>query len=187
MSRISKPARLCALFIAALFFNFLFSSAVWAYDSAEAFMSATFGLSLSRTQTRMENSGAVQIGSVRDGRLTMRGTFERRSAIFVFGFHARRGLNHKAVYIASSGNAESDRALYDAFRAAYNARFGTTPDRAIQSRTTRGRIMQQSSWTPNRYTMIALSYDPEITNRFPSDSPRDRPIRLIYNYTRWTQ
>ena len=150
-------------------------------------MSATFGLSSARTQRRMENSGAVALDFIRDGMLTMKGTFENRSAIFTFGFHSRRGLNHKAVYIASSGNAESDRRFYDAFRQAYNARFGTTPERAVPNRTARGRIMLQNSWTPNRDTIILLSYNPEITNRFPGDSPADRPIRLVYNYTRWTR
>ena len=174
------------LFAAAVFLSLFVSSAVWANDSAEAFMSATFGLSASRAQTRMENSGAVAFDFLRNGRLTMKGTFEHRSAIFIFGFHNKRGLNHKSVYLASSGNAASDRALYNAFREAYNVRFGKTDERAIESRTARGRITLQSSWQPNKDTIISLSYNPEMTNRFPGDSPRDRPIRLIYNYTRWT-
>ena len=180
-------ARTRALFVTVVLLSFFVSGAVWANDSAEAFMSATFGLSSARTQRRMEKSGAVAFDFVRDGRLTMKGTFENRSAIFMFGFHNRRGLNHKSVYIASSGDAESDRRFYDAFRQAYNLRFGTTAERAAPNRTARGRIILQNTWRPNKDTIISLSYNPEITNRFPGDSPSDRPIRIIYNYTRWTQ
>ena len=186
MRQVFSPARIGAIFLTAVFLSFFVPSAAWANDSAEAFMSATFGLSADRTQRRMENSGAVAFDFVRVGRLTMRGTFEHRSAIFVFGFHSRRGLNNKAVYIASSGNAESDRAFYDAFREAYNARFGRTEERALQNMRARGRITLQSSWRPNRDTIIMLSYNPEITERFPGNSPGSRPIHLVYNYTRWT-
>ena len=161
-------------------------SAAWANDSAEAFMSATFGLSSSRTQKRMENSGATASDFIREGRLTMKGTFEYRSAIFIFGFHAKKGLNHKSAYIASSGNAQNDRALYDAMREAYNIRFGTTEERATPNLRAKGRIMLRSTWKPNKYTIISLSYNPEITTRFPGESPGDRPIHIIYNYTRWT-
>ena len=150
-------------------------------------MSATFGLSAARTQRRMENSGAVAFDFPREGRLVMRGTFEHRSAIFVFGFHNRRGLNHKSVYIASSGNAATDMAFYEAFRDAYNIRFGNTDERAAPNRRVRGRIALQNAWRPNRDTVIMLSYDPEITNRFPGDSTGERPIHLTYNFTRWTQ
>ena len=150
-------------------------------------MSATFGLSAARTQKRMENSGAVALDYLRDGRLTMQGTFEYRSAIFSFGFHNKKGLNHKSVYLASSGNAASDRALYDALRQAYNARFGKTEERAAQNVRVKGRITLQSSWKPNKDTIISLSYNPEITSRFPGNSPSSRPIHLIYNYTKWTK
>ena len=191
MRQLSNRARIRAFIVAAVFLisltSLFASSAAWAGDSADAFMSATFGLSADRTQRRMENSGAVALDSLRDGRLTMRGTFEHRSAIFIFGFHSRRGLNHKSVHIASSGNADIDRAFYDAFREAYNISFGHTDERAIPHRRVRGRLVFQNSWNPNRDTIITLSYDPEITNRFPGDSPSDRPIRLIYNYTRWSR
>jgi hypothetical protein len=96
-------------------------------------------------------------------------------------------LNHKSVYLASSGDAASDRALYNAFREAYNARFGTTPERPLPNRRAKGRIMMQNSWKPNKDTIISLSYNPEITNRFPGDSPGNRPIHLSYNYTKWTK
>ena len=147
-------------------------------------MSATFGLSAARTQKRMENSGAVALDFLRDGKLNMKGTFEHRSAIFMFGFTHKGGLNHKAAYLASSGNSASDEAFYNALRAAYNARFGRTDERALQSVRVRGRFTQQSTWKPNKNTIITLSYYPENTSRFPGDSPSGRPIRIIYNYTK---
>ena len=162
-------------------------SAVAAGDSAEAFMSATFGLSAARAQKRMEQSGATAADFVREGRLTMKGTFEYRSALFVFGFHAKKGLNHKSAYIASSGDAGSDRAMYGALREAYNARFGVTEERAASNIKAKGRIMLRSTWKPNKDTIISLSYNPEVTHRFPGDSPGDRPLHLIYTYTKWTK
>lgn len=158
-----------------------------ANDSAEAFMSATFGLSAARTQKRMENSGATASDFVREGRLTMNGTFEWRSAIFVFGFHPKKGLNHKSVYIASTGNAQEDRALYDALREAYNIHFGEAKERASSNIRTTGKIVLRSNWKPNKDTVIALSYDPEVTERFPGESPGKRPIHLIYTYMKWTK
>jgi hypothetical protein len=156
-------------------------------DSAEAFMSVTFGLSSARTQKRMEKSGAVASDFIREGRLTMKGTFESRSAVFVFGFHAKNGLNHKAVYLASSGSAEEDRALYDALRAAYSARFGETDERAVTNIRAKNKIMLRSNWKPDKYTIISLSCNPAITDRFPGDSPSGRPVHLIYNFTKWTK
>ena len=161
--------------------------AAWAGDSAEAFMSATFGLSAARTQKRMERSGAVAADFVREGRLTMKGAFEYRPALFLFGFHAKKGLNHKSVYIASSGNAAADRTLYDAFREAYNIRFGETAERATSNTRAKGRIVLRSTWKPNKDTIISLSYNPEITTRFPGESPRDHPLHIIYTYTKWTK
>ncbi|MDR1977717.1 MAG: hypothetical protein LBQ42_03175 [Synergistaceae bacterium] len=164
-----------------------FVNAVWGNDSAEAFMSATFGLSAARTQKRMERSGATASDFVREGRLTMKGTFEYRSAVFIFGFHAKKGLNHKSVYLASSGDAKSDRALYDALREAYGIRFGATEERATPDARAKGRIMLRSTWKPNKDTIISLSYNPNVTNRFPGESPGDRPIHIIYTYTKWTK
>ncbi|MDR1741568.1 MAG: hypothetical protein LBR38_06965 [Synergistaceae bacterium] len=151
-------------------------------DSAEAFMSATFGLSSTRTQKRMETSGASVAAFSRAGQLTMKGTFESMPAIFVFGFGEKKGLNHKSAYIGSTGDAASDRQLYDAFRAAYNERFGTVKEITVQHPRVKGRIAIRSNWTPDKYTMITLSYDPEVVKRFPGDSPGDYPIHLIYNY-----
>ena len=159
----------------------------FAADNSDAFMSATFGLSSSRTQKRMEKSGATASDFIREGRLNMKGTFERRSAVFVFGFHAKKGLNHKAAYIASTGDAAEDRQFYDALRAAYGLQFGETQERATSNLRAKGRIMLRSVWKPNKYTTISLSYNPEITERFPGDTPGKRPIHLIYTYTKWTK
>jgi hypothetical protein len=156
-------------------------------DSAEAFMSATFGLSAARAQKRMERSGAIASDFVREGRLTMKGTFEYRPAIFIFGFHAKKGLNHKSAYIASSGDAASDRVLYDAFREAYNIRFGETKERATSNARATGRIMLRSTWKPNKDTFISLSYNPESAHRVPGESLGDYPIHIIYTYTKWTK
>jgi hypothetical protein len=169
----------CFLFF--LFFSLAAPSASWA-DSAAAFMSMTFGLSSARTQKRMEQSGAAAADFPRGGQLSMKGIFDNRSAIFVFGFHAKKGLNHKTVYIASSGNAAEDRALYDGFREAYNIRFGKTDERVAQNLRAAGRITLRSNWKPNKDTIISLSYNPEVKNRFPGESPGDYPLHLSYNY-----
>jgi len=187
MKRVLPLTRRRALFAVIVFLSLFASRAVCANDSAEAFMSATFGLSSARTQKRMENSGAVSSGFTSGGRLTMKGTFERRSAVFNFGFQDKKGLNHKSVYIASSGDTASDKALYDGLREAYNIRFGKTDERAAANRMAKGRIMYQNSWRPNKDTIISLSYNPEIAVRFPGDSPGARPIHIIYNYTKWTK
>ena len=187
MKRVLTRAGRRALFAVVVLSSLFISRAVCANDSAEAFMSATFGLSSARTQKRMENSGAVSSGFTSGGRLSMKGAFERRSAVFTFGFHDKKGLNHKSVYIASSGDAASDKALYEGLREAYNVRFGKTDERVAQNRMSKGRIMFQSSWRPNKNTIISLSYNPEVVVRFPGDSPGSRPIHLIYNYTKWTK
>jgi hypothetical protein len=176
-----------AFAVLAAFLLFAFPSASRAGDSAEAFMSVTFGLSSARTQKRMENSGAAAADFVRGGRLTMKGTFEGRAAIFAFGFHAKKGLNHKTVYIASSGNPSQDKALYNGFREAYNIRFGKTDERAAQNLRAAGRITLRSNWKPDKNTIISLSFNPEAKNRFPGESPGDYPIHLSYNFLKWSQ
>jgi hypothetical protein len=176
LKRLLLAALLCAVF----------PVSAWANDSAEAFMSVTFGLSVARTQKRMEQSGATASDYVRQGQLSMKGSFEYRSAIFAFRFHAKKGLNHKAVYIASAGDAGADRALYDAFREAYNTRFGVVEERATPDlRDKKGGLVLRSAWKPDKDTIISLSYNPALTNRLPNDSPVSRPVHLIYNYTKW--
>jgi hypothetical protein len=181
---IRKRAAFVAFFV---LFLFVFPSASQAGGSADAFMSVTFGLSSARTRKRMENSGAAATDFIRGGRLTMKGTFEGRAAIFVFGFHAKKGLNHKTAYIASSGDPSADRALYNAFREAYNIRFGKADERAAQNLRATGRITLRSNWKPDKDTIISLSYNPEAKNRFPGESPGDYPIHLAYNFLKWSQ
>ena len=185
--RLFGAGALLVVFFMISFFSILFSpdAAEADNDSSEAFMSATFGLSSARTQKRMERSGAVAADFIRNGQLTMKGTFEYRRAIFVFGFHAKKGLNRKTTYIASQGDASSDRALYDGLRQAYGIRFGVTEERVATSPGAKGRIMFHSTWRPDKNTTIALSYNPEIANRFHGESPGDYPIHLSYIYTKW--
>ena len=156
-------------------------------DSAEAFMSVTFGLSSKRTQLRMERSGAEASGFIRGGQVSMQGLFEGRPAVFSFGFHAKKGLNYKAVYLTSTGNGDEDNALYDALRRAYTARFGRTKEAPLPNIWAEGRLMLRNVWEPDRYTTIALTYNPEATNRFPGSSPGDRPIHLTYAYSKWNK
>ena len=156
-------------------------------NSAEAFMSITFGLSSKRTQLRMERSGAEASGFIRDGQLSMEGLFEGRPAVFVFGFHAKKGLNYKAVYLTSTGNGDEDNALYDALRRAYVARFGKTKEAPLPNVWAEGRLMLRNVWEPDRHTTITLTYNPEATNRFPGSSPGDRPIHLTYAYSKWNK
>lgn len=150
-------------------------------------MSVTFGLSSKRTQLRMERSGAEASGFIRGGQLSMQGLFEGRPAVFSFGFHAKKGLNYKAVYLTSTGNGDEDNALYDALRRAYTARFGRTKEAPLPNIWAEGRLMLRNVWEPDRYTTIALTYNPEATNRFPGSSPGDRPIHLTYAYSKWNK
>lgn len=176
-----------ARFLALLVFALLsLPREVFAKDSADAFMSVTFGLSSTRTQKRMEQSGAEAADFVRSGRLTMKGLFESLPSIFVFGFHAKHGLNHKTAYIASSGNPNSDRAFYEALREAYNIGFGTTDEKMSENLRAKGKLIYRSSWKPNKDTIISLTYNPEAKNRFPGESPGDYPIHISYNYLKWT-
>jgi hypothetical protein len=159
--------------------------AAGAGDSAKAFMSATFGLSSTSTRHNMERSGAVVSNVAREERptikgrprprsareksgrerLTMKGRFKLRSATFVFEFLDRDGLNYKAAYIASSGNAEKDLALYNALRKEFNARFGKTHDERFSAKT--------CTWFEDRHTTITLSCNTGA-------SPGAHSIRLIY-------
>lgn len=148
-------------------------------------MSATFGLSSKRTQLRMERSGAEASGYIRGGQLSMKGLFEGRPALFAFGFHPKKGLNYKAVYLTSTGKADEDDALYDALRRAYNARFGATREAPLPNIWAEGRLLLRNVWEPDRHTTITLSYNAEATNRFPGASPGQRPIHLTYSYSKW--
>ena len=95
-----------------------------ASNSADAFMSLSFGLTYSRVQKRMENSGAV-VTTPRKDTLTMSGMFEGYPATFIFGFHNKKILKTKSVYLQSLGNRDADRTFYEAVQKGYNAAYGS--------------------------------------------------------------
>lgn len=171
---------LCALFLVVC----LAGEAFPASNSADAFMSLTFGLKYARVQKRMENSGANTITPRKDT-LTMEGMFEGYPATFVFGFHNKKILKSKAVYIMSMGNADNDRKFYEAVQKAYNAYYGSGRESPIASTRTKGKIMLRNIWTPDRYTTITLSYDPEMSKRFAGKSLSSRFLQLICKYDKW--
>lgn len=160
------------------------SEAALASNSADAFMSLKFGLSYERTQKRMETSGA-RVLVPRKESLTMEGMFEDYPAMYVFGFYKNKLLKTKSVYLQSMGGAEKDRKFYEALQKAYNASFGATGERPIASTRANGKIMLQNVWTPDRYTTITLTYNPEMSKRFPGSSINSRFIQLIYKYDKW--
>ena len=153
-------------------------------NSSDAFMSLPFGHSFKRTQARMEKSGA-KVLVPRGDSLTMEGFFEGYAANFSFGFHKKKGLKSKAVYLQSTGDAKRDRAFYDALRQGYDSRFGSGGEKAVANTRVSGRIMLRNTWTPDRYTTITLTYDPEATKRFPGESMGSRPIHLLYSTSKW--
>ena len=149
-------------------------------------MSLPFGHPFKRTQTRMERSGA-KVLAPREESLLMEGFFEGKPAVFSFGFHKKKGLKSKALYIQSTGKAKDDEAFYKLLMRGYEARFGSGRETAVPNTWTAGRIMVRCTWTPDRYTTIALTYNPEATNRFPGRSMKDRPIHLLYTYSKWDE
>lgn len=153
-------------------------------NSADAFMSLPFGHTFKRTQARMEKSGAT-VKTPRGDSLTMEGYFEGRPASFAFGFYKQKLLKSKAVYIQSTGDAASDRSFYEALKAGYTRRFGSGKEAPIPNTWSPGRIMLRCAWTPDRYTTITLTYNPEMVKRFPGSSMKDRPIHLLYSYSKW--
>ena len=155
-----------------------------ASNSADAFMSLPWGHTFARTQKRMENSGATTV-TPRKESLTMQGYFEGYQATFIFGFYKNKILNSKSVYLKSMGNSEMDKQFYEALRKAYNAEYGMTGETPTASTRSSGKIVLQNVWTPNRYTTITLSYNPEASKRFPGNSLSDRVIQIIYKYDKW--
>lgn len=172
---------LLAIFITTLIFS---EHAYALSNSADAFMSLTFGLTFSRTQKRMENSGAKVI-TPRKESLTMEGMFEGYPATFVFGFHNQKVLKSKAVYIQSMGKTEQDRNFYEAMQKGFNAAFGSGRESPVANTRTTGKIMLRNIWTPDRYTTITLTYNPEAIKRFPGKAMSDRFIQLVYSYDKW--
>ena len=155
-----------------------------ASNSADAFMSLNFGLTYARVQKRMENSGAIVL-TPRKESLTMDGMFEGYPAMYVFGFHNNKILKSKAVYVMSMGNADNDRKFYDAVQKAYNAYYGSGKETPTANTRAAGKIMLRNIWTPDRYTTITLTYNPEMSKRFAGTSLNSRFLQLICKYDKW--
>ena len=154
-------------------------------NSADAFMSLPFGHPFKRTQLRMERSGAT-VETPREESLSMKGYFEGRPAVFVFGFHKKKGLKSKLVYLQSAGKEKEDQNFYSLLMRGYNRQFGTAAETPVPNPWAEGRIMLRCVWTPDRYTTITLTYNPEAAGRrFPGGSAKDRPIHLLYSYSKW--
>ena len=162
----------------------LAGQALGASNSADAFMSLTWGLSYARVQKRMENSGA-KVTTPRKETLTMSGMFEGYPATFVFGFHNKKILKTKSVYLQSMGIAENDRKFYEAVQKAYNAYYGSGKETPAASTRLKGKITLRNVWTPDRYTTITLSYDPAMSKRFAGSSLNSRFLQLICKYDKW--
>ena len=171
---------LCVL----LFLVHLAGTAYSASNNADAFMSLTFGLKYARVQKRMENSGATVITPRKDT-LTMEGMFEGYPATFVFGFYKQKLLKSKAVYIMSMGDAAKDRQFYEAVQKAYNAYYGKGNETPMASTRDKKKIMLRNVWTPDRYTTITLTYNPEMSKRFAGNSLSSRFLQLICKYDKW--
>ena len=153
-------------------------------NSSDAFMSLPFGHSFTRTKKRMENSGAKTL-TPRELTLSMEGYFEGFPARFLFGFHKKKGLKSKALYIQSSGDKIKDNNLYINLQKAHNSIYGTGNESPVMNTRKAGKIMLRNIWTPDRYTTITLTYNPEATIKFPGTSMNDRPVHLIYKYEKW--
>ena len=155
-----------------------------ASNSADAFMSLTFGLSYERVQKRMQKSGAVVV-TPRKETLTMSGMFEGYPATFIFWFHNKKILKNKSLYLQSMGNAENDRRFYEAVQKAYSAYYGSGRETPTVNNRVSGKIMLRNVWTPDKYTTITLTYNPEMSKRFPGSSLNSRFIQLIHKYDTW--
>ncbi|MBQ3447905.1 MAG: hypothetical protein IJG37_09720 [Synergistaceae bacterium] len=153
-------------------------------NSSEAFLSLPFGHTYARTQKRMENSGA-KVLTPRKDTITMEGMFESYPATFIFGFHKNKILKSKAVYLQSMGNAEYDRKFYEALQKGMNALYGKTNETPTANTRAAGKIMLKNVWTPDRYTTITLTYNPEMSKRFPGSSLTSKFIQIIYKTDKW--
>ena len=132
----------------------------------------------------MENSGAKTI-TPRKESLTMQGYFEGYQATFIFGFYKDKVLNAKSVFLKSIGDTDKDKQFYEALKAAYISTYGAVKESPAMSTRNSGKIALQNVWTPNRYTTITLTYNPEASKRFPGSSLNDRFIQIIYKYSKW--
>ncbi len=171
-------------FLLSLLFLLVSCEAFGAQTTSEAFMSLPFGHTFERTQKRMTNSGATVLVPRKDS-LTMEGKFEGYQATFIFGFHKKKLLKSKAVYLQSVGNVEGDRKFYEALRGGFNATYGTAKETPTASTRKNGKLILRNVWTPDRYTTITLTYNPEASKRFPGNSISEKFIQLIYKYDKW--
>ena len=172
-------------FICALIFCLIISGeALAATNSSEAFLSLPFGHPYARVKKRMENSGAKVLTPRKDS-LTMEGMFEGYPASFIFGFYKNKIMNSKSVYLQSMGNAEYDRRFYEALQKGLNALYGKGSENPTANTRSSGKIMLRNVWTPDRYTTITLTYNPEMSKRFPGSSLTSKFIQIIYKYDKW--
>ena len=155
-----------------------------ASNSSEALLSLPFGHTYARTQKRMENSGAKVLTPRKDS-LTMEGMFENYPATFIFGFYKNKLLKSKSVYLQSMGNAEYDKRFYEALQKGMNALYGKTKETPTANTRSAGKIMLKNVWTPNKYTTITLTYNSEMSKRFPGSSLTSKFIQIIYKYDKW--
>ena len=171
---------LCALILLAC----LSSESANAANSSDAFMSLKFGLKYERVQKRMENSGAVST-IPRKETLTMEGMFEGYPAMFVFGFYKNSLLKSKAVYLLSLGDSNRDANFYAALQKTLNAFYGSGHETPTASTRDKRKLILRNVWTPDRYTTITLTYNPEMSKKLPGKSISSRFIQLIYSYSKW--
>ena len=172
------------IILAVMFLTLSACEAVCASNSSEAFLSLPFGHTYARTQKRMEKSGAKVLTPRKDS-LTMEGMFENYPATFIFGFHKNKLLKTKSVYLQSMGSAEYDRRFYEALRAGMNALYGKTQETPTANTRAAGKIMLKNVWTPDKYTTITLTYNSEMSKRFPGSSLTSKFIQVIYKSDKW--
>ena len=171
---------LCALILLAC----ISSESAIAANSSDAFMSLKFGLKYERVQKRMEKSGAVST-IPRKETLTMEGMFEGYPAMFVFGFYKNSLLKSKAVYLLSLGDSNRDAKFYENLQKAYNAFYGSGHETPTASTRDKRKLILRNVWTPDRYTTITLTYNPEMSKKLPGTSISSRFIQLIHSYSKW--
>ena len=153
-------------------------------NSADAFMSLPFGHVYKRVQKRMENSGA-KVATPRPESLLMTGYFEGYQTEFAFAFYKKKLLKSKAAYLKSTGSASKDKNFYELLKRGFEMQYGKGKEMPVNNSLVPGRIMIKHTWTPDKYTTITLLYNSEANKRFPGNSVKDRPIHIIYNYSKW--
>lgn len=171
---------LCVVILCVIFAGEAFPAS----NSSEAFLSLPFGHTYARTQKRMENSGAKVLTPRKDS-ITMEGMFEGYPATFIFGFYKNKLLKSKSVYLQSMGNAEYDRKFYEALQKGMNAMYGKTKETPTANARAAGKIMLKNVWTPDKYTTITLTYNAEMSKRFPGSSLTSKFIQVIYKTDKW--